>query len=133
MTELPDASNPPLSPAETEILRLVWELGAGTVQQVCEKLPPDREIAYATVQTLLRRLEKKGYVSHTVQGKAVSNANGHRPGYGFRGGQSAESAKQILQPQRGCTTKPGVRGRLRGPVPPDSVGPAARTLKGFHT
>jgi len=27
-------------------------------------------VAYATVQTLLRRLEKKGYVKHEVQGKA---------------------------------------------------------------
>ncbi|MBN1818728.1 MAG: BlaI/MecI/CopY family transcriptional regulator [Sedimentisphaerales bacterium] len=60
----------PLSPAETEILRLLWEIGSGTVQQVCEKLPPERQIAYATVQTLLRRLEKKGYVTHTIEGKA---------------------------------------------------------------
>ena len=61
---------PALSPAETEILRLIWLLGRGTVQQVCEKLPPRRRIAYATVQTLLRRLEKKGYVRHESQGKA---------------------------------------------------------------
>ncbi len=61
---------PALSPAETEILRLIWQLGRGTVQQVCEKLPPRRRIAYATVQTLLRRLEKKGYVTHESQGKA---------------------------------------------------------------
>jgi len=59
-----------LSPAETEILRLIWQLGRGTVQQVCDKLPRRREIAYATVQTLLRRLEKKGYIRHESQGKA---------------------------------------------------------------
>lgn len=63
-------SLPALSPAETEILRLIWLLGSGTVQQVCEKLPPKRRIAYATVQTLLRRLEKKGYLAHESQGKA---------------------------------------------------------------
>ncbi len=61
---------PALSPAETEILRLIWLLGRGTVQQVCEKLPPKRRITYATVQTLLRRLEKKGYLTHASQGKA---------------------------------------------------------------
>ena len=61
---------PALSPAETEILRLIWLLGRGTVQQVCDELPPKRRIAYATVQTLLRRLEKKGYVRHESQGKA---------------------------------------------------------------
>jgi len=59
-----------LSPAETEILRLIWLIRSGTVQQVCEKLPRKRRIAYATVQTLLRRLEKKGYLSHQTKGKA---------------------------------------------------------------
>ncbi len=59
-----------LSASETEILRLVWDLGEGTVQQVSERLPPQRRIAYATVQTLLRRLEKKGYVRHRREGKA---------------------------------------------------------------
>ena len=60
----------PLSPAETEILRLIWELKSSTVQGVCDSLPTERKIAYATVQTLLRRLEKKGYVSHTLEGRA---------------------------------------------------------------
>jgi predicted transcriptional regulator len=59
-----------LSPAETEILRFVWQLEPATVQGICDALPKDRSIAYATVQTLLRRLEKKGYVRHEVQGKA---------------------------------------------------------------
>ena len=61
---------PALSPAETEILRLVWQLKQATVQQVCKRLPARRKIAYATVQTLLRRLEKKGYLKHEVKGKA---------------------------------------------------------------
>ncbi len=59
-----------ISPAETEILRLVWQLGAATVQQVCDSLPQERDIAYATVQTLLRRLETKGYLKHRAEGKA---------------------------------------------------------------
>ncbi|GAI99169.1 unnamed protein product, partial [marine sediment metagenome] len=61
---------PALSPAETEILRLVWQLDKATVQQVCDRLPGKRRITYATVQTMLRRLEKKGYIKHHVQGKA---------------------------------------------------------------
>ena len=61
---------PTLSPSETEILRLVWQLDKATVQEVCDKLPNKRKIAYATVQTLLRRLEKKGYIKHKVKGKA---------------------------------------------------------------
>jgi len=61
---------PALSPSETEILRLVWQLDQATVQEVCNSLPAKRKIAYATVQTLLRRLEKKGYLKHRVRGKA---------------------------------------------------------------
>ncbi|UCG47664.1 MAG: BlaI/MecI/CopY family transcriptional regulator [Phycisphaerales bacterium] len=61
---------PPVSPSETEILRLVWQLGRATVQDVCDRLPAGRDITYATVQTLLRRLEKKGYVRHYSKGKA---------------------------------------------------------------
>jgi len=59
-----------MSPAETEILRLVWQIEQATVQQVCEQLPPKRNIAYKTVQTLLRRLEDKGYLRHRIKGKA---------------------------------------------------------------
>ena len=61
---------PALSPAETEILRLLWRLESGTVQDVCKELPPDRRITYATVQTLLRRLEHKGYITHKQKGRA---------------------------------------------------------------
>jgi len=59
-----------VSPAESEILQLVWRLGAATVQDVCDALPKKRSVMYATVQTLLRRLEKKGYIRHDVKGKA---------------------------------------------------------------
>jgi BlaI family penicillinase repressor len=59
-----------MSPAETEILRLVWQLREATVQQICDRLPPKRKIVYKTVQTLLRRLENKGYLRHRTEGKA---------------------------------------------------------------
>ena len=59
-----------MSPAETEVLRLVWQLGAATVQQVHDTLPAGRKIAYKTVQTLLRRLEEKGYLTHKAEGRA---------------------------------------------------------------
>jgi len=67
MTELPNA---PISPAETQILSLIWQLKQATVQQVLDNLPKERDITYATVQTLLRRLEKKGYIKHISKGKA---------------------------------------------------------------
>ena len=59
-----------MSPAETEVLRLVWQIEGATVQQICDLLPAKRNIAYKTVQTLLRRLEDKGYLKHKISGKA---------------------------------------------------------------
>jgi len=61
---------PAMSPAETEILRLVWQSREATVQQVYDALPPNRKVTYVTVATLLRRLEEKGYLKHRVRGKA---------------------------------------------------------------
>jgi BlaI family transcriptional regulator, penicillinase repressor len=59
-----------MSPAETEVLRLVWQLGEATVQRIHEAMPSNRKVAYKTVQTLLRRLEDKGYLRHRTEGKA---------------------------------------------------------------
>ena len=67
---MPQKDLAPLSRAETEVLRIVWELGSATVQGVCDALPEHRTIAYATVQTMLRRLESKGYLSHETRGRA---------------------------------------------------------------
>jgi len=61
---------PATSPAETEVLRLVWESRQATVQQVYDALPANRKVTYVTVATLLRRLEEKGYLKHRVRGKA---------------------------------------------------------------
>lgn len=61
---------PAISPAETEVLRLVWQVNEATVQQVYDALPTNRKVAYVTVATLLRRLEEKGYLKHRVCGKA---------------------------------------------------------------
>ena len=55
----------PMSRSETEILRLCWQLGRATVQDICDKLPAKRRVAYASVQTLLRRFHL-GFVAILV-------------------------------------------------------------------
>jgi BlaI family transcriptional regulator, penicillinase repressor len=67
---MPRRKRPAMSPAETEVLRLVWDLKQATVQQVYNTLPANRKVSYVTVATLLRRLEEKGYLKHRAQGKA---------------------------------------------------------------
>ncbi len=64
------SKRPAMSPAETEVLRLVWQSREATVQEVYDALPSNRKVTYVTVATLLRRLEEKGYLKHRVRGKA---------------------------------------------------------------
>ena len=57
--------------AELEVLRLLWQLGDGTVRDVREELKrKGRQLAHTTVLTLLERLEKKGYVECNRDGPA---------------------------------------------------------------
>ena len=60
-----------LSPSEREldILKVLWELGSGSVRQVHERLCPHGELAFNTVQTLLRIMEDKGLVEHRAEGR----------------------------------------------------------------
>ena len=59
-----------LSKGEAQVFGILASLEPATVGQVHQNLPDDRNISYATVQTMLRRLEKKGYINHVVKGKA---------------------------------------------------------------
>lgn len=57
-----------ITKAQEEILKALWEIGDGAVTDVIEVLPEPRP-AYNTVATVLKVLEKKGYISHKVYGK----------------------------------------------------------------
>jgi predicted transcriptional regulator len=63
------------SERELEILKVLWELGSGSVREVHERLcrqgieGPQGELAFNTVQTLLRIMEDKGLVGHRTEGR----------------------------------------------------------------
>jgi predicted transcriptional regulator len=54
---------------ELDVLKVLWEIGSGSVREVHERLCPDGELAFNTVQTLLRIMEDKGLVSHRAEGR----------------------------------------------------------------
>ena len=58
-----------LTPAELEIMQILWTMGKGFVNDVIEHLSEPKP-AYNTVSTVLRVLEKKGFVSYTAYGKS---------------------------------------------------------------
>jgi predicted transcriptional regulator len=54
---------------ELDILKVLWELGSGSVRQIRERMCPNDELAFTTVQTLVRIMDDKGLVSHKRQDK----------------------------------------------------------------
>lgn len=55
-------SLPKPTPAETEILNVLWDLGAGTVRQVHDVLAAQRPTGYTTVLKLMQIMAEKGLV-----------------------------------------------------------------------
>jgi BlaI family transcriptional regulator, penicillinase repressor len=45
-------------------MEVLWQRGPSTVQQVLDDLPGEKLLAYNSVLTTIRILEKKGYVAH---------------------------------------------------------------------
>jgi predicted transcriptional regulator len=61
-----------LGPLEREILNLVWDLGAVTVRDIHQQIlaDPDRDLAYTSVTTVLKRLTNKGWLVCNKQDKS---------------------------------------------------------------
>lgn len=57
-----------LTKAEEQIMQVLWELEKGFVNDILAKLPEPKP-AYNTVSTIVRILEKKGFVAHKAYGK----------------------------------------------------------------
>ncbi|MFQ5690029.1 MAG: BlaI/MecI/CopY family transcriptional regulator [Gemmatimonadota bacterium] len=53
---------------ELDVMAVLWENGAATVSEVRDRLGDT--LAYTTVLTVLRTLERKGFVGHAQEGKA---------------------------------------------------------------
>ena len=62
---------PTPTPRELELLKVLWEHGPRSVAEVHRLVKPvdGKPVAQNTVQTLLRIMETKGLVSHTVEGR----------------------------------------------------------------
>lgn len=60
---------PGLTSAQREIMEIVWKRGAVTVTEVRDALSQKRELARNTVQTMIVRLEEKGWLVHREEGR----------------------------------------------------------------
>jgi predicted transcriptional regulator len=66
-----------LTPQELEIMKLVWKKGEVTVRDVYEALLERRKIAYTTVMTMMRVLERKGYLKTRREDRAYVYRQAH--------------------------------------------------------
>ncbi len=62
--------SPALTDAEAGIMAVLWDRQTATVADVVAALKRKRSVSYSTVQTILRILEEKGYVSHDKVARA---------------------------------------------------------------
>jgi predicted transcriptional regulator len=67
---VPPKKSPTLTEAELRLMEVLWQTGPATVHQVLEALPDQFSLAYNSVLTTIRILEKKGYVEHMKEGRA---------------------------------------------------------------
>ena len=67
---MPRTKSETLTTGELRLMDILWEKSEATVTEVMEALPQDPPLAYNTVLTTLRILERKGYVRHQKNSRA---------------------------------------------------------------
>jgi predicted transcriptional regulator len=67
---LPPTKSVTLTEAELRLMDVLWEQGPSSVQAVLDGLPKKSQLAYNSVLTTIRILEKKGYLRHIKDGRA---------------------------------------------------------------
>jgi predicted transcriptional regulator len=67
---MPRPKSPALTDAEARVMAVLWGRGSASVADVQAALKRKRPVSYSTVQTILRILEEKGYVSHEKVARA---------------------------------------------------------------
>jgi predicted transcriptional regulator len=67
---VPPKQSGTLTEAELRIMNVLWLKGSGTVQQVLDSITQKPTLAYNSVLTTIRVLERKGYLKHLKDGRA---------------------------------------------------------------
>ena len=67
---MPPRASTTLTEAELRLMNVLWQKGPATVHQLLDALPSNTSLAYNSVLTTIRILERKGYVKHVKDGRA---------------------------------------------------------------
>jgi BlaI family transcriptional regulator, penicillinase repressor len=103
MSRAKTALRNPFTDLEQAIMSSIWRRGSATAEQVREDLAPKHELKESTIRTLLGRLEKKGHLKHSVDGRTYVYSSVEGPqGFAIRAVRQlidrfcAGSAEQLL-------------------------------------
>jgi predicted transcriptional regulator len=131
----------PLTPAQREIMEIVWQRGEVTVSQVLEVLSARRDVARNTVQTMIVRLAEKGWLKHRSQGRTFlySAARPKSTSLGAKVAQmvdrffagSPEDMVTALIEYRGLTDEEGQR--IRAMIQQAEASPKQATTRPKHS
>ena len=67
---MPPKQSITLTEAELRLMRILWDRGESAVAEVMAAVAEHTPLAYTSVLTTIRVLEKKGYVTHRQDGRA---------------------------------------------------------------
>jgi len=67
---MPPKQSITLTQAELRLMKVLWSRGESTVAEMVDAVADDGALAYTSVLTTIRILEKKGYVRHRQDGRA---------------------------------------------------------------
>ncbi len=67
---MPPKKSPTLTEAELRLMKMLWLRGDSAVGDLVAAMPESDTLAYNSVLTTIRILEKKGYVTHRQEGRA---------------------------------------------------------------
>jgi predicted transcriptional regulator len=67
---MPPKKSPTLTEAELRLMKMLWQRGESAVSDLVTAMPESDALAYNSVLTTIRILEKKGYVIHRQEGRA---------------------------------------------------------------
>src|SRR5437868_15407495 len=87
--------SPLLAEQELEIMKIVWDLNQATVRDVYEQLRARRQVAYTTVMTMMRILERKGHLKVSRADRAYVYRPA-RPRQRVLGGMVQESVDRVF-------------------------------------
>jgi predicted transcriptional regulator len=68
-TKIKETDGKLLTETELELMTILWRLGEGSVADVIEQLPKERDLAYTSVSTIMRILEQKEILKTRKEGR----------------------------------------------------------------